>query len=90
MASAGGPRSWQSRRHRGERTIVVVGPTAFTLLVMPVPTASSEDSDEGTTERKEDVREMPDHPASRSRLGDLLQPSPQAAAGVRHGANRRS
>lgn len=38
--------------------------------------------DEGATFHQEDVREVPDHPAARSRLGDLPQPPTQAAAGL--------
>ena len=44
---------------------------------------SSGDIDEGQTIHKKDVREVPDHPAARSRLGYLPQPPTQAEAGLR-------
>src|SRR3954464_8726570 len=42
-----------------------------------------ESSVEGSTQRQNDVREVPDHPPARQRARDLHQPAPQAAAGIR-------
>jgi len=41
-----------------------------------------ESSVEGSTQRENDVREVPDHPPARQRARDLHQPAPQAAAGI--------
>ena len=40
-------------------------------------------ADEGTTERQGDVREVQGHPSARARDGDLREPPPQAAPGLR-------
>jgi hypothetical protein len=41
---------------------------------------------EGTSVRKADVRALPGDPAARRRADHLLEPAPQAAAGVTLGA----
>jgi small subunit ribosomal protein S13 len=48
----------------------------------PLGAESSGDIDEGQTIHEEDVREVPDHPAARSRLGYLPQSPTQAASGL--------
>jgi len=46
------------------------------------PRFPSERTHEGTTVGQADVREVQDHPAAWRRARDLLQPPPQAAAGL--------
>jgi len=52
------------------------------LLMAPRGPEPGEEDHESTTQRQEDVREVPHHPSPRARAGHLHQPPTQAAAGL--------